>query len=429
MLLPNATSDAPRAAGDPRKQLRVLFINDTSRNGGPGKTLLDIVKFLDPARIHRTVLLPRPGIVSQKLLDNKAADHLFFAPGMIEHIFAPWSRPVERRDLVAPWPLKIFRACANVLRAAAAIIRLSRKVNTDRYDVIFCNGTMANFTGGMLAALTGVPVVWHVLYTSVGAAIRNLHERLALGRNVKTIICVSRPTAIQFGACPEKVRLIHDAIDIDEFDDRTSTPALRKELGLDARAVIFGSHGRILPRKGYIELIHAASILLDRLDAEARANCHFVVVGDTPQDTQPNHLEECRTLVRKLRLTNNVHFIGFRAVVTSYVADFDVAVVPSVYQDPLPLAVLEAMAMAKPVVTFDVGGMAEMIADGISGRLVPGTPPDIAALADACLGYMADAGLRQRNGAAARRRVEQEFNARTHAGLIENELFRAAGMD
>ena len=38
-------------------QLRVLFINDTSRNGGPGKTLLDIVKFLDPARIHRSVLL------------------------------------------------------------------------------------------------------------------------------------------------------------------------------------------------------------------------------------------------------------------------------------------------------------------------------------------------------------------------------------
>lgn len=427
MLLPDVSSDAPRAGSDPRRKLRVLFINDTSRNGGPGKTLLDIVKFLDPARIHRAVLVPRQGIISQRLVDKRAADHLFFAPGMIEHVFAPWSRPVERRDLTAPWPLKILRACANVLRAAAAIIRLSRQVKRDRYDVIFCNGTMANFTGGLLAALTGVPVVWHVLYTSVGPAIRGLHEKLALGRNVKTVICVSRPTARQFGACPQKIRLIHDAIDIDEFDGRTSPPILRQELDLDERAVIFGSHGRILPRKGYVELIHAAHIVLDKLDAGARANCHFVVVGDTPQDTRPNHLEECRALVRELRLASNVHFIGFRSAVTSYVADFDVAVVPSVYQDPLPLAVLEAMAMAKPVMAFDVGGMAEMIEDNVSGRLAPGSPPDVAALADACLGYLADAGMRQRHGAAARRRVEREFNARTHARLIEEELFRAAG--
>ena len=429
MLQPNTNSDAPQRARDnPHTPLRVLFINDTSRNGGPGKTLLDIVKFLDPARIHRTVLLPRPGIVSQRLLDNKAADQLFFAPGMIEHIFAPWSRSVERGDLAASWPLKILRACGNILRATIAMIHLSRKVKRDRFDVIFCNGTMANFAGGALAAFTGVPTIWHVLYTSVGAPIRGFHARLASGRNVKAIICVSRPTAHQFGTCLKKIRLIHDAIDVDEFDARATGPILRKELGLDEHAIIFGSHGRILPRKGYIELIRAAHIVFDRLDDRDRARCHFVVVGDTPQDMQTDHLEECRTLVRELGLSGKVHFIGFRAAVTSYIADFDIAVVPSVYQDPLPLAVLEAMAMSKPVVAFDVGGMAEMIDDGVSGRLVPGSPPDIEALAKACLNYIADAGMRRRHGAVARQRIEQEFNARTHARLIQDELFRAAGM-
>jgi glycosyltransferase involved in cell wall biosynthesis len=226
----------------------------------------------------------------------------------------------------------------------------------------------------------------------------------------------------------KKIRLIHDAIDVDEFDARTSGPILRKELGLDEHAIIFGSHGRILPRKGYIELIRAARIVFDRLDEPDRARCHFVVVGDTPQDMRTDHLEECRTLVRELGLSGKVHFIGFRAAVTSYIADFDIAVVPSVYQDPLPLAVLESMAMSKPVVAFDVGGMAEMIDDGVSGRLVPGSPPDIEALAKACLNYVADAGMRQRHGAAARQRIEQEFNARTHARLIQDELFRAAKM-
>jgi glycosyltransferase involved in cell wall biosynthesis len=263
-----------------------------------------------------------------------------------------------------------------------------------------------------------------VLYTSVGGAARGLHARLAANANVKTIICVSRPTSRQFGDSA-KVRLIHDAIDIDEFDAAQAAPSLRRELGLDASAVIFGSHGRILPRKGYIEMIRAARIVLDGLDAQDRARCHFVVAGDTPQDMKVDHLEECRALVWQLGLEAQVHFIGFRAAVIATVADFDVAVVPSIYQDPLPLAVLEAMALAKPVVAFDVGGMSEMITDGDSGRIVP--PQDVAAMAQACLDYFADAALRRRDGAAGRARIERDFNARLHARVIQDELLRAAG--
>jgi glycosyltransferase involved in cell wall biosynthesis len=309
------------------------------------------------------------------------------------------------------------------------MFHLGRKVKRDRFDVIFCNGTMANFTGGMLAALTSTPTLWHVLYTNVGGAMRGPHARLAAGRNVKAIICVSRPTTRQFSQDLNKVRVIHDAIDIEEFDAQTAGSVLRDELHLDESAIIFGSHGRVLPRKGYIELIHAARIVFDRLDEGDQARCHFVVVGDTPQDMRTDHLEECRTLVRELHLSGKVHFIGFRAAVTPYIADFDVAVVPSVYEDPLPLAVLEAMAMSKPVVAFDVGGMPEMIDDGVSGRLVPGSPPDIEAMANACLNYMADPAMRRRHGAAARHRIEQEFNARIHARLIQDELFRAARMN
>jgi glycosyltransferase involved in cell wall biosynthesis len=425
MLAPADDSTAQlKSTGE--KPLRVLFINDTSRNGGPGKTLLDIVKFLDPARIHRTVLVPRPGIVSERLLAAGAADALVFEPGLIEHIFAPPTRTVKRGDLAAPWPLKLLRACGNVMLAAAAVIRLSRWIRRERFDAIFCNGTMANIAGGLLAARTGTPTLWHVLYTAVGGAARGLHARLAANENVKTIICVSRPTARQFGGCAEKIRLIHDAIDIDEFDAGRAAPALRRELGLDASAVIFGSHGRILPRKGYIEMIRAARLVLDRLPDAQRARCHFAVIGDTPQDMKLDHLEECRALVRQLGLAGQVHFIGFRPAVIAYVADFDVAVVPSIYQDPLPLAVLEAMALAKPVVAFDVGGMGEMIEDRVSGRLAPGAPPDIAALAQACLEYFSDADLRRRDGAAGRARIEQDFNARTHARRIQDELLRAA---
>jgi glycosyltransferase involved in cell wall biosynthesis len=409
------------------KRLRVLFFNDTSRNGGPGRTILYILKFLDPARIHRTVLIPREGIVSQRLVENGVTDVLFFEPGLVENIYEPRSRPMERKDFEAPSALKMLRAAANFFRGAAGLIRLLRRVRRERFDLMFCNGTAANFIGGAVAKLTGTPVVWHVLYPSVAPMLRPLHRWLAAGRNVRTIICISRPTAVQFAHCREKVRAIQTALDIDEFAVQGAAPMLRKELGLSGDTVIFGSHGRILPRKGFMETIRAARIVFDRLSPQDAARCRFIVLGDTPQDMQPDHLEECRSLVRELGLTDQVQFIGFRPDVRPYVADFDVSVVASVYEDPLPRAVMESMAMSIPVVAFAMGGIAEMLDDGVEGRLASGQPPDIKALAEACLEYFFDPEMRRRHGEAARKRIERDFDARKHARKLQDEMLRIAG--
>ncbi len=402
------------------RPLRILFINDTSRNGGPGKTLLDIVKFMPAARIHRTVLLPRPGIVSDRLTQNQAADALIYESGMIENIFEPWSREITRADLAAPLPLKLLRAMGNVLRAARGLVRLVRHVRRARYDAIFCNGTMANFTGGLLAAATGTPAIWHVLYTDVGEWARGLHRRLARSKHVKAILCVSKPTTLQFGDLA-KVAVLHDALDSDEFEN--ITPRLRDERMISRDAIIFGSHGRILPRKGYFEFVRAARLVMDGLTPDEQQRCRFVVVGDTPQDVTPDHRAECQALALHLKVL--VDFIGFRPNPIQYVADFDVAIVPSIYEDPLPLAVLESMALAKPVIAFDVGGMGEMIADGETGALAP--RGDIDALARAALAYFHDAERRTRHGAAGRQRIARDFNARTHAQIIETLLGEISG--
>ena len=420
------SATVPEAA--PARRLRVLFINDTSRNGGPGRTILYILKFLDPARVHRTVLIPLEGIVSRRIAENKVAETLFFERGLIENIHEPLSHPMERKDFDAPLALKTLRAAGNIVRAAAGFVRLLRRVRKERYDLIFCNGTSAGFLGGAIATFTGIPAIWHVLYPSVPPAVRPLHRWLAAGKNVRAIICVSRQTSLQFAHCSEKVRLIQTALDIDEFDARAAEPVLRKELGLDDQTVIFGSHGRILPRKGFIELIHAARLVVDKLSTQDCARCQFVVLGDTPQDMRPDHLEECRSLVRELDLTEQVQFIGFRPDVRPYVADFDVSVVPSIYEDPLPRAVMESIAMSKPVVAFAMGGIGEMIDDGVEGRLATGRPPDIAALAEACLGYFFDPEMRHRHGAAARKRAERDFDARQHAHTLQDEMFRIVGV-
>ena len=406
--------------------LRVLFINDTSRNGGPGRTLFYLLAHLDPAVVRRVVMVPREGVVTELLRAGRVADELFVEPRFVENIVEPWSRAIVRADFDAAAPLRAVRAAGNVARATAAITSLARRVARERFDVVFCNGTSANFAGGAIAALTGVPAVWHVFYTSLAAPIRRLHARLAASRGVRSILCVSKPTTRLFGHCPEKVRVVGDAIDCDEYDPARIARKLRRELWLTEQIVIVGSHGRVLRRKGYVEMIRAARIAVDAMNDRERAACRFVVLGDTPDDLRPDHLEECRALVREVGLEGVFLFPGYRPDVKPYVADFDVAVVPSVYEDPLPRAVMEAMALGKPVVAFAAGGIPELVEDGATGALVDVSPPDIDGLARAILRYVRDPELRRRHGDAGRERARTTLDVAAHARVIQREIVAAA---
>jgi glycosyltransferase involved in cell wall biosynthesis len=129
--------------------------------------------------------------------------------------------------------------------------------------------------------------------------------------------------------------------------------------------------------------------------------------------------------------------LGFRSDVRPLVADFDVAVVPSVYKDPLPRSVIESMALGKPVIAFRVGGVAEMLEDGVTGSLVPfapdeagtGAAPDVVRdLARAFVAYAEDSERRRREGAAGRARVLRSFDARAHARAVEAEILATCRM-
>ena len=438
---PSAAGDsAPRSAPapadphgavttiEPRRKVRVLFINDTARNGGPGRSLFYILRFLDPEVVHRAVVLPRPGVISELYAERRVTEDLFFEHDLVENPIEPWTRPMARDDFDAPLAVRSIRAAGNVARVTIALARLTRLIQHGRYDLVYCNGTNADFAGGALARLSGAPALWHVRYTSLPAAVRGVHDRLAASAGVRRIVCVSKASAALFPHCPEKVRVIHNALDVEEFDARGIEPCLRRELALPDGTVVFGSQGRILPRKGYVEMIHAARRALASMTEEERERVRFVVLGDTPEDIRPDHLAECRELVRSLDLERHFTFLGFKRDVKPYVADFDVAVVPSVYPDPLPRAVIESMALGKPVVAFDVGGVGEMLRGGETGALVRGAPPDVEGMADQFLRYLRDPALRAAHGAAGRARVERDFDGATQARRIQNEIVRAAGL-
>jgi glycosyltransferase involved in cell wall biosynthesis len=397
---------------------RVLFLNDTIRNGGPGRSLQALLAGLDPARVQRTVLLPRPGEIADLLRASAVADALVFEPRWVENLVEPWHRPIERADFQAPPLLRGLRALGNVVRMTTALVRLRRLCRAQGQELIYCNGTTANFLGAALGIVTGLPVLWHVRYTELPAALRGLHDRLAASATVRRIVCVSRPAAALFGRARAKVQVIPNGVDTRAFAPGAADAGARAALGLPAEAVVFGSHGRILRKKGYVEMLLAAKMCLTLLRKEERARCHFLIVGDTPQDFVPDHLAECRQLAATLGIGGQVTFAGFQGDVRPWLRAIDVAVVPSIYPDPLPRAVIETMALGKPVVAFDVGGVGEMLGPE-QGTLLRGSPPDVEAMALAFVGHVRDPALRERQGRAARARVLHDFDARTHAGRIQ----------
>nr|MBK7064282.1 glycosyltransferase [Deltaproteobacteria bacterium] len=404
---------------------RVLFINDTARNGGPGRSLHAILSFLDPAEIHRMVLLPREDAIARLLRDAGVVDELIIDPDLIENAWQPWDRAVERDDLDAPLNVRLPRLALNVGRMGRLAVTLPRLVRERGVELIYCNGTTADFVGGIVGNLTGTPVIWHVRYTAIPAASRALHGALARSRQVRRIVCVSNASAALFPGLSDKVSVVHNAVDVERYR-RDATPGALRGSVVPTDAFIYGSMGRILPRKGYPHMIRAARELIDRCSPEERHRPYFVVLGDTPADLPGDHLAECRALVTELGLEGRFLFPGFTEDVRPWLQDFDVVVLPSVYPDPLPRTVIEGMAYERPVVAFDVGGVGEMVRDGETGALLPPSP-STSLFADAMLAYLRDPERLRREGIAAREAVIAGFGGSAHGRAIQAQIERALG--
>ena len=179
-----------------------------------------------------------------------------------------------------------------------------------------------------------------------------------------------------------------------------TTPAVRaqwrQQLELSAGDVVYVNVARLAPQKNQALLLDAFGALLKR---GAQAVLLVVGAGDLRGD-----LERQAGL---LGLQDRVRFLGARADVPGILAASDVFVLSSVYEGN-PLSVMEAMAAGKPVVSTAVGGVAEAVRDGVTGRLVP--PGDAAALATAMAELGADEDERRRLGAAAALEAAQRFD-------------------
>jgi glycosyltransferase involved in cell wall biosynthesis len=210
-----------------------------------------------------------------------------------------------------------------------------------------------------------------------------------------------RNELLRTGSRPETVHVVLNGIDADRFRRVPEQECeARARLGISPGDFVVGSVGRLEPQKRFDLLIEAIARV-----RQERPDVRLLIAGDGSMRTELESraaaagLRECCTL------------LGHTADVAGLHHAFDLFVQSSDYEGT-PNAVLEAMAMATPVVATDAGGTAEIVIDGVHGRIIPRGSAE--PLANAVLELMASPGHRAQYVAAARLRVEGElsFSAR-----------------
>ncbi len=172
------------------------------------------------------------------------------------------------------------------------------------------------------------------------------------------------------------VTLIYNGVDLERYDHQEPCCTLPEEYGFEPGSQIVGVVARLEPEKGHPTLLDAWPRVL-----RAVPDTYLMVVGEG------SRRDALEAQARELRIAHRVVFTGRRDDVPAVTAALDVAVLPS-YREAQGLTILEAMALSRPVVASNVGGIPEMIEDGVTGLLVP--PHDADALADAIIRLLRD---------------------------------------
>jgi glycosyltransferase involved in cell wall biosynthesis len=217
---------------------------------------------------------------------------------------------------------------------------------------------------------------------------------------------VRRALAGSFAIDARRVRILPNGVNDARFAPTTgrsaTVSALREDLRIPLEENVVLSVAHLIAEKGIADLLAAAPRIL-----AAHPQTIFVVVGDGPL------AEELQKQARALDIAGRMRFVGLRSDVDSFMALADVVVVPSVWEEPAGLVVLEGMASAKPIVACRVGGIPEYL-DSHCGILVAPNAPE--QIADAVIRLLDSPDQAQAMGQAGRRRVEANFSMRHWVG-------------
>jgi glycosyltransferase involved in cell wall biosynthesis len=356
--------------------IKLLIIHGVTEIGGAERELLRILDDLPTLGYHPVVACPAEGPFVRELDGRKIEHHTVVLP--------PW-----RKFLGYVQRTYSVRQLRKVIREVQPILL---HVN----DIWWMPQTFG------AAADTGLPVIAHVRQEIEPSKVRQYdldkaNLLLAVSRRIQDAL-------ISGGISVERVKTVYSGLELRRAAAESTTLAVRARFGIPADAPLLGTVGSLFSRKGYEVMLTALPSILSAFPA-----AHYLVIGTGEAD----HERKLRARVAALGLEDRVHFAGFQAAVDDFLAAFTVYVHPALMEG-FGIAVLEAMAMERPVVATLTGGLPEIVNNGETGLLVPSG--DAPALAEAVIALLRDPARAGAMGKAGRARVGSLFS---HSSMIQ----------
>lgn len=287
--------------------------------------------------------------------------------------------------------------------------RLWRWLRASKPEIVHTHLFTADTWGRLVARLAGVPLVFSTVHSvnSWQGRVHRLVDRMLALVTTRLIACtaqVADKLQHQDGINGTRVVTLANGVDLQRFADVTPVD-LAQVLGASGSGPWLAVLGRLESVKGQAYLLECLALLRDQGVA-----FRCVLIGDGPE--RDALVEQ----VARLQLLESVWFAGFRREVPAWLAAIDVLVIPSRWEG-LPMALLEAMALGKPVVAHAVGGIPDVVRDGQEGLLVSPQHPE--QMVQALARLLGDVPLRQQMGARAQARVRAHFSAESLSRAYE----------
>jgi glycosyltransferase involved in cell wall biosynthesis len=299
---------------------------------------------------------------------------------------------------------------------AATVARLAWILRREGAAIVHSNDVPSYQPAGYAARLLGLPALTHVRFPDSRAGFEwflkpGFRRALFVSRYLREDAV--RQASHMFS---ERSEVVYDGVAVLPPVDEAGRLALRRELGLPLDRTIVVLAGQVAEVKGIWDFIDAAQVL-----RSSGSTILLTVLGDDFQN-QGALRREAEQAVNDRGLNETVRFLGFRANAQRLIPAFDIVAVPS-HVEPLGNATLEAMASARPVVGSRVGGIPEMVVDGVTGTLVPSrSAVDLAA---AIASLAADPARALAYGRAGRQRVADNFSVDAHVTHAQRIYDRA----
>lgn len=283
---------------------------------------------------------------------------------------------------------------------------------TKKADLIYANGSSVFLWSAIVGLLLRIPVIWHVHNLVADRKARLLIELCGKLPSVKRIIAVSYASAVQYPTLRHKIKVIYNGIDVSRFRKACERKMLLK------KEKCVGVIADLIPQKGHRTLIKAIKLIRNQIPIK-------VFIVGAPRSNTKWYEKELRKLVKNLGLDEIVDFLGYRSDVSRILNVLDLLIVPSSSFEACPRVILEAYACGIPVIGSHLGGIPEIIEEGVTGFIFQAK--DEKDLAMKMLFLLQDDSKLEEMRENCRKIVQEKFDIKIFSKKIEDILETAIG--